>query len=63
MLVTYVYQSDESAAPPSPTKSPVKGGPKEDHKSFSFWVLCSLGTVTPRAEPRRSMAVSSGGGN
>lgn len=38
MLVTYVYQSDDGGAPPSPTKSPKKGGPdKDDVKSFSFW--------------------------
>lgn len=62
MLVTYVYQSDDSAAPSSPPKSPSKkgvGGDKEEHKSFSFWTLLTLGTVTPRAEARRSLAVSS----
>lgn len=67
MLVTYIYQSDEAAAPPSPTKSPVKkgsgsgGAEKDDVKSFSFWTLFTLGTVTPRpaAESRRSLAVSS----
>lgn len=44
MLVTYYYQSDDSAAPPSPTKSPVKGGAlKDDRKSFSFWTFFTLG--------------------
>ncbi|BGP00424.1 hypothetical protein NBRC10513v2_003674 [Rhodotorula toruloides] len=62
MLVTYVYQADD-AVPPSPTKSPQKGGSKaQDVKTFSFWTLVPLGTVVPRpmTEPRRSMAVSSG---
>ena len=44
MLVTYYYQSDDSAAPPSPTKSPVKGGmAKDERKSFSFWTYFTLG--------------------
>lgn len=66
MLVTYVYQSDDAATSASPIKSPVKKGTgtggteKDDVKSFSFWTLFTLGTVTPRAEnPRRSLAVSS----
>ncbi|GEM07398.1 dynactin 4 [Rhodotorula toruloides] len=62
MLVTYVYQADD-AVPPSPNKSPQKGGSKaQDVKTFSFWTLVPLGTVVPRpaTEPRRSMAVSSG---
>jgi dynactin-4 len=62
MLVTYVYQSDEGSAPPSPTKSPQKGGFKTSSnvKTFSFWTLLPLGTVQPRPlESRRSMAVSS----
>lgn len=63
MLVTYIYQADD-AVPPSPTKSPQKGGTgkAQDVKTFSFWTLVPLGTVVPRpaTEPRRSMAVSSG---
>ncbi|GAA5959858.1 hypothetical protein JCM3765_000622 [Sporobolomyces pararoseus] len=62
MLVTYVYQSDEGSAPPSPTKSPEKGGFKTSSnvKTFSFWTLLPLGTVQPRPlESRRSMAGSS----
>ncbi|KAM0749372.1 dynactin p62 [Meredithblackwellia eburnea MCA 4105] len=68
MLVTYVYQSDDGGAPPSPTKSPMKkgsgsgGGEKDDVKTFSFWTLLTLGTVMPRAEPRRSMAASTSSG-
>ncbi|GAA6027336.1 hypothetical protein JCM8097_002604 [Rhodosporidiobolus ruineniae] len=67
MLVTYVYRVDDgSGAPPSPTKSPVKGGGRaaENLKSFSFWTLLPLGTVQPRTggEARRSMAVSSSSG-
>ncbi|GAA5835594.1 hypothetical protein JCM11251_002972 [Rhodosporidiobolus azoricus] len=64
MLVTYVYQVDDGGAPPSPTKSPQKGGrdAAANVKSFSFWTLLPLGTVTPRpaTEARRSMAASSG---
>ncbi|GAA6002127.1 uncharacterized protein JCM10292_000768 [Rhodotorula paludigena] len=66
MLVTYVYQADDSAggAPPSPTKSTHKKGAAAaaDVKSFSFWTLVPLGTVVPRppADARRSTAVSSG---
>ncbi|GAA5878959.1 hypothetical protein JCM16303_007244 [Sporobolomyces ruberrimus] len=63
MLVTYVYRSDEGSAPPSPTKSPHKGGnlrATANVKTFSFWTLLPLGTVQPRPlETRRSMAVSS----
>ncbi|GAA6002447.1 hypothetical protein JCM10207_001126 [Rhodosporidiobolus poonsookiae] len=70
MLVTYVYQADDSAGggpPPSPNKSPQKGGGSAaDVKSFSFWTLLPLGTVTPRptgaSEARRSLAVSSSSG-
>ncbi|GAA5915649.1 uncharacterized protein JCM6883_000705 [Sporobolomyces salmoneus] len=70
MLVTYVYQSDEGSAPPSPTKSPQKGGllkstvSNPNVKTFSFWTLLPLGTVQPRPlESRRSMAVSSTSSN
>lgn len=67
MLVTYYYQSDDSAAPPSPTKSPVKGGHKDDRKSFSFWTLFTLGSAVPRSErseisSRKSMAPAGGTG-
>ncbi|GAA5901481.1 hypothetical protein JCM6882_006291 [Rhodosporidiobolus microsporus] len=65
MLVTYVYQVDDGGVPPSPTKSPQKGGrdaAAANVKSFSFWTLLPLGTVTPRptTDSRRSMAASSG---
>ncbi|GAA6059287.1 hypothetical protein JCM10212_006680 [Sporobolomyces blumeae] len=61
MLVTYVYRSDDGGVPPSPTRSPVKGGAKDGNvKTFSFWTLLPLGTVQPRpTESRRSLAVSS----
>ncbi|GAA5983198.1 hypothetical protein JCM11641_006845 [Rhodosporidiobolus odoratus] len=64
MLVTYVYQADDGGAPPSPSKGGQKGGDSRESsvKSFSFWTLLPLGTVTPRTtagEARRSMAVSS----
>jgi len=48
MLVTYVYQDDDSVGA-SPLKSPTKkGAPKEDVKTFSFWTLVTLGNVVPR---------------
>lgn len=62
MLVTYVYQVDDGGTPPSPTKSPQKGGRDANVKSFSFWTLVPLGTVAPRPtnDGRRAMAASSG---
>ncbi|SCV67629.1 BQ2448_5240 [Microbotryum intermedium] len=78
MLVTYVYHNGEStSAPPgSPLQSPVKGGSgtgggtksaSSDVKTFTFWTLFNLGTVTPRTtagsnEARRSLMVSSSSG-
>lgn len=48
MLVTYVYQDDDSVGA-SPMKSPTKkGAVKEDVKTFSFWTLVTLGNVVPR---------------
>ncbi|GAA5860096.1 hypothetical protein JCM1840_001882 [Sporobolomyces johnsonii] len=56
MLVTYVYQSDEGGVPPSPSKSPQKGGNKDSGvKTFSFWTLLPLGTVQPRPAEARGV--------
>ncbi|KDE05576.1 hypothetical protein MVLG_04071 [Microbotryum lychnidis-dioicae p1A1 Lamole] len=78
MLVTYVYHNGEStSAPPgSPLLSPVKGGmgtgggtksASSDVKTFTFWTLFNLGTVTPRttagsSEARKSIIVPNSSG-
>ncbi|KAH8927688.1 dynactin p62 [Atractiella rhizophila] len=60
MLVTYVYQADDSPSdaddPPSARASKdfsvSKGKEDDDTKSFAFWTMVTLGVVQPRNEER-----------
>ena len=59
MLVSYTYRSEDPEPAEEPGASPSRGGHvrsrEPEMKTFSFYTVIDLGSISPRDEPRNEM--------